>query len=460
MRIGRLLLGAVWLAGSAAAQPASDLLQSGIYNQETTGDLDAAIRFYRQILNAGASQRLYAAQAQFHLGECLLRKGDTAGAIEAFQAVIRNYPAELDLVARAREVMPRGEGLLPAPWKEYEVAEYRWTIPGVDDAWSISYMGPSPKGSAFARIHGHYYSPGVHSFDVDVERDTMRPVLASYSAASSRTGPPGGSGYEYGELVYLLRRMPLSTGWQTAIAVMLQDGTRVDLKVAVDCVEDVVVPAGTFRCFRVRLSAPRTHSSVLDGNWRVAADAETLWYGTDSGRQLVKMESGGWKGELTGIRTAEPAGQTIFRDPGLGLSFVVPSGWLQHSRAGSDAALTVDLIDPETQIWASATARAQGTYPAWVLPTLRATAAARLRRVTLTEHDYTVRGEMLEGTLGGHPTLYWIADFTSGGKKWVEYVTCAESQSAIATIWVRAPADEFDKLRPRFQPIVDSFRMR
>ena len=53
------------LASSASAQPASDLLQSGIYHQDTLGDLDAAIRIYRQILSSGAGVRLYTAQAQY-----------------------------------------------------------------------------------------------------------------------------------------------------------------------------------------------------------------------------------------------------------------------------------------------------------------------------------------------------------------------------------------------------------
>ena len=129
------------LLGSAAAQPASDLLQSGIFSQNTLGDVDGAIRIYRQILDSGPGLRLYAAQAQYRLGTCLLRKGDIPGATRAFEAVIKNYPEERELVARAREGMLRPDGLLPAPWGETEISEYRWTIAGVDDGWSISRIG-------------------------------------------------------------------------------------------------------------------------------------------------------------------------------------------------------------------------------------------------------------------------------------------------------------------------------
>jgi hypothetical protein len=460
MRIGLVLLGAVWLAGTVAAQPASDLLQSGIYNQETTGDLDAAIRIYRQILNAGASQRVYAAQAQFHLGECLLRKGDKTGATQAFEAVIRDYPGERDLVARARASMPRGDGLLPAPWKEYEVAEYRWTIPGVDDAWSISYVGPSPLGDAFTRIHALFYSPRMSLSAVDVERDTMRPILASHGVGTLRQTSAGVAGYEYGALVFLLRRMPLSLGWRATVPLVLLDGSHIALTATVDGVEDVVAPAGTFHCYRVRLSAPRAHLSAMSGRWPVAANAETLWYGTDAGRPLVKMESGASKGDLTGLRVAVPAGQTVYRDPAMGYSFVVPSGWIQHGRAAySGQANTVDLIDPETQMWVGISPKPLITDPGRIDAELRAGAEARRREDAMLP-GFTLREGMTEGTLGGHRTLSWIADYFTGGNRWAEYVTWVQSPSTRASIVVCGPADAFERHRERFQPIVDSFRMR
>src|SRR6516164_1233736 len=86
------------LAAIAAAQPASDPLQLAIYNQEVKGDLDGAIHIYHQILDAGAPMRLYAPQAQYRLATCLERKGDVKGAAAAFEAVIRDYPDQRELV--------------------------------------------------------------------------------------------------------------------------------------------------------------------------------------------------------------------------------------------------------------------------------------------------------------------------------------------------------------------------
>src|SRR5215831_4378982 len=103
MTVRRLTLLLLCSAVLATSQPASDMLQSGIFAQEVTGDLDEAIRIYRQILNGGAGMRLYAPQAQYRLGACLLRKKDLAGARAAFQALIENYPQEQELIARTRE---------------------------------------------------------------------------------------------------------------------------------------------------------------------------------------------------------------------------------------------------------------------------------------------------------------------------------------------------------------------
>ena len=190
--------------------------------KETSGDLDAAIRIYRQILSSSPDMRLYAAQARYRLGICLLRKGDTPAAVESLQAVIRNHPEERDLVTLARESMPTQGGLLPEPWSGTEVAEYRWTIPDVDDGWSLTRIAPDATRKNL-RIQLNFYSPLLYSTKVQVDRAGMFPIHAAYRPPNQpvksrtwqalRTGAP--RAYEYGEMLYLLRRMPLYAGWKS-----------------------------------------------------------------------------------------------------------------------------------------------------------------------------------------------------------------------------------------------------
>lgn len=94
MKTDRIVLAA--LIGLVAALPAvpqtaSELLQKGIYTQETAGDLDSAIAIYRQIVNSGNSPRDIAAQAQYRLAQSLLEKGDLANGATEFSNLARNY---------------------------------------------------------------------------------------------------------------------------------------------------------------------------------------------------------------------------------------------------------------------------------------------------------------------------------------------------------------------------------
>lgn len=73
------------------AQTTAELLQKGIYTQETAGDLEGAIAIYRQIVNSGNSPRDLAAQAQYRLAQSLLQKGDLAGGAQEFSNLARNY---------------------------------------------------------------------------------------------------------------------------------------------------------------------------------------------------------------------------------------------------------------------------------------------------------------------------------------------------------------------------------
>src|SRR5258708_3560962 len=114
----------------SASQSTVDLLQKGIYMQETVGDIDGAIRIYRQVLASASKTRTDAAQAQYRLALCLRRKGDNAEAKKAFGELIQAYPEEKVLVAKARQYVSDEMNLLPIPWANNELSEYRLKYPG------------------------------------------------------------------------------------------------------------------------------------------------------------------------------------------------------------------------------------------------------------------------------------------------------------------------------------------
>jgi hypothetical protein len=440
----------------AAAQPASDLLESAVWAQDTAGDLDRAIRLYRQILSDGPVHRMYAPQAQFRLGQCLLLKGDRRGASAAFEAVIRDYPNEPVLAARAREFMPAVTSeLLPAPWRDREISEYRWSFPGASDAWSIATIAPAPAARSHGRdrINLYYYLPAGHALSVEFDRTTMRPTGRFASGTAPRTLSPDAP-YEAVEVLYLLRRMMLAPGARGSIPVTLADGRPLTLQYAVEGIEEVAVPAGKFSCDRVRLSAAEPHVSVIEGRWPAPADGELLWYSTAPPHLLVKMASGAATGELT-LQTARPAGDALLRDPGY--SLVVPADWVQHTRVSPDGhATTIDLILIEGGLSIRIVlnnAPEKRTQP------LAAAAAERIRILSTRHGVYKVLTQPSPVTLGGHPALQWTA-LLSDGTATEETGICAESESFLATVLIYVPEGAVERLRPRYQPILDSIRLR
>jgi len=83
------------------------LLEKGIYTEETVGDLDAAIKVYRQIIDDAKANRPYAAQAQYRLAMCYLKKGDKAKAAAELRQLLASYPQEKDIAAQAQKELAK-----------------------------------------------------------------------------------------------------------------------------------------------------------------------------------------------------------------------------------------------------------------------------------------------------------------------------------------------------------------
>ena len=124
--VGTVILAVALLGWPAAGQSIAGLMQKGIYTQETVGDLDGAIKIYRQVIGAGTEAHGYTAQALYRLGLCLQAKGDAAGAAQAFQNLVKNYPEERELAAKAAQHLSEAEPrlqlralslVLPPGWK-------------------------------------------------------------------------------------------------------------------------------------------------------------------------------------------------------------------------------------------------------------------------------------------------------------------------------------------------------
>lgn len=91
-----MILGAM---PGVAQETAAVQLEKGIYAQQTAGDLDKAIQIFRQIVASNPIERVYAAQAQMHLAQALLQKGDLNGAATEYNVLAANYSEFHEAVA-------------------------------------------------------------------------------------------------------------------------------------------------------------------------------------------------------------------------------------------------------------------------------------------------------------------------------------------------------------------------
>jgi tetratricopeptide (TPR) repeat protein len=106
MKLKTLISAALLFAAPTFAQAVTELLQKGIYAQDTSGNFDEAIMIYRQIVNSASGQRDIAAQAQYRLAETYIRKGDLANAATEFQKLARDYPDQQALISKLAQKMP------------------------------------------------------------------------------------------------------------------------------------------------------------------------------------------------------------------------------------------------------------------------------------------------------------------------------------------------------------------
>lgn len=151
-------LAASLTATTAAAQSAADLLQKGIYTQETAGDADAAIQIFRQVAASGAPQALKA-QAQSHIVGALLQKGDLAASAQEFERLAREFADQEEMVEsmaqRLRTIAENGPAFLLGTFQNGKY-HHHWT--GVEftvpSDWTVKKQEahPAPDGGDLVNL--------------------------------------------------------------------------------------------------------------------------------------------------------------------------------------------------------------------------------------------------------------------------------------------------------------------
>jgi hypothetical protein len=392
------------LAIPASAQTPADLFQKAIHAQETTGDLDGAIRIFRQVA-AETRNRPLAAQAQYQLVLCMLQKGDRPGASKELDALARNFPEQPDLFASARKLIPGSAALLPAPWGEGEYSQLNikrdGTFTGETLYHSIEpyYAGPAAFNNPSAvNSQGQAFrwelktNKTTRSVWFNADRSTMQLLGQANLSTNDALGDSGaaalsGPAIDVEQSVFLMRRLPLAPGFKTTLTSMpftVGQTTAKEIALTVTGIEAVQVTAGKFNCFKVSFSGI----------------GQTFWIGVDRGRPLVKFQNGNVEAELMKVWGPE----NLLDSALAGL----PAGWkVKPAPNWYPGATRNTSIDQETPR-ASANLSITKIYtpPAEIAQTLRKDVQA-----SLDDTLHVVRaGSIQERLIAGRQALSWWVD--------------------------------------------------
>jgi len=460
---------------TAAASP-SELLEQGIYSEETKGDVDAALKLYQQVVTEAKAGQAVAAQAQYRLGVCYYKKKNYGEANAAFEKLLKDYPDQKDLIALANKYLAGAMPLMPAPWVDGEEQQLDIKFPTGFKIGSATYhvSAGETNGQKIWQLRTKLIAAtSQQSSRVEVEADSFKPIHCRWRinviGEVDVTYLPGhaemrmigqdevkkidlsGVVYDNEEAAQLIRRLPLASGYKTTVRTFtgLGGGNIIPVQVAVTDSEKLEVPAGTFDCYKVELS--------------FAGQSQTFWYSTDAHHYLVQFKGGGVIASLAAV-TQRKAGESVqYLDPALGFSLTAPADWMFHrSEAKDDKAQTrVVILDPDAIITATVDVgsrkllapEAQKSLRTWANQEVAKTEGSKaLKALKIRPESWKVL------SVADGPALSVVGDFEEGNEKKVGYSVFTLGTSNAAAFTLYAPAKDFEAFQPQFDAIVNSYK--
>ncbi|MCH9651267.1 MAG: DUF3108 domain-containing protein [Deltaproteobacteria bacterium] len=458
----------------AAAQSAAELLEQGIYTEQTVGDLNAAIEIYSRIVENDEANRAHVAQAQLRLGMCLLKKGSAAESRVAFDKLIRQFPDQEELVIQAREGLAAaqpGLPLRPAPWRDGELLVYRMSLPTGKEIGKL-YLSAESKvvdgTDAWLLEMRRFVFNAADNYGVNrmlVEAATQRPIStvfrhgvlgnaeATYgpervvitgAATEARMESPPNL-FDNDQGMHLMRMLPLEVGYEVKLNFLpAWTAQIVEVGLKVKKADTCQVPAGDFECLQVNLD--------------LGQSTQRIWFSTDSDHYPVKMKAEGIVIELAEILQTQPGTAVPFGLDDFGFSGTLPNGWLGHDLrppGRADRAL-VRLLDPLAEAISGVELN---RCPRRGCPSLKENAEGELAGAKKRFQDYQLReGSLTARTIDGRQGISFVGDYQRNGAAWVQYRFYTFVEEVRLEFIFRTPAENFSKLLPVFDGIIESIR--
>lgn len=455
-------------APALAAGSPSELLERGIYTEETKGDVDAAIAIYQQLVAEAKANNSLAAQAQYRLALCLQKKNRSIDAKAAFERLISDFPGEKELVAKARGHLPAEIPLGLVTWADGERLVLNLTLGNGMEIGAMETRADlvESNGRKVWRVGRLMSGGGASVSTVDVDPDTFRPlasywkhtmlgeVSATYGAAEVELRKVGSADptrvpiektvFDNEACFHLPRRLPLAVGYKPTINIVatIGGGTTIPIVFEVVKKETLEVPAGKFDCFKIQLNI-----------------GQTLWFSDDAQRYLVKFEAGGAVGQLASIGQRKAGAPVAFRDDELGITFNAPAEWLVHRFGkGKPSKNTLirtfdanaDSTDGGMRLFATDTlpAAARQSSRAWAESNIASMKGAKVRADSWKTLN-----------ISGRVAAACVVDFTEDGKPHVQYLVHAVGPKTSEFFVISSAPEKFDTLKAAFETVLTSYRI-
>ncbi len=468
------------ITSSTYAQAASELLEKGIFTEETVGDLDKAIDIYKQVVEESEANRKLAAQAQLRLAMCYLKKGQDDEATTAFEKLIENYPDQKELVAEARDHMPGRLVIGPVAWEDGEVMRLGISLPtGMKIGtfiWSVN-QAQADAGEDVWRMKTRRYiaingSQGVSS--VDANKEDFRPLTsrfmhtilgetnANYSPKqveiiSIAKGEDTTNAidlevpvYDNEQAVYLIRRLPLEVGYKTTLPIMATFGSqRLDIPITVLEKETLTVPAGEFECYKVDLLI----KNVMH---------QTMWFSADEKKVLVKLNAEGIVGELIAVEMQAAGDVVEYTDSKFGFTLSAPTGWSFYQTDQTNPTESgVHLVDPDATAMNLLDVDTLESLELNASQTPREMLESHLKRMAQHRADFKTRDDSwVEHTVGGRPAVSLYADFVDQGKPVVVYITAIAGETTLTKFKTLTTSDKLDKAKSQIDTVIATYKAK
>ncbi len=256
---------------------------------------------------------------------------------------------------------------------------------------------------------------------------------------------PPGPVYDNEQALYVIRALPLKEGYSASFDIFpVQSGVISECRIRVTGTEKLTFIAGEIECFAIELSVYAQGIKALTHH---------LWISTDEHHWLVKYDSGAAVMELlhSGSRDKDQSEKVI--DTPNGYSFELPYGWHCVPSQGQRKAQS-QLLSPELKAWAAFLADER---PALV-QSIRKVAQGDIERLKGFFKDYTLRADSLvERNIASLPAAQYVADYEDKGLQMSEYRTYILGESLLYWFVFRIQRDQFDRNRPEFDLIINSF---